>query len=184
MELIKATEKDFGLLATFYRYVTEHTASMTQYGRWIYGLHPTDQIILQYIRDGYLFYSSENGTIASAVAIVPFQTVEYHGAEWSSELADEEVGTVHILCVNPDLQGRGYSRQTMEAVEKLIRQSKLKAIRLDALSSNMPARKLYESIGYRSIGERHWYAENTGWTDFILYEKQLDKVQEERIKKR
>lgn len=50
----------------------------------------------------------------------------------------------------------------------------LKACRLDTLASNIPAQKLYEKLGFTYCGKQHWYAENTGWTDFYLYEYLLD----------
>ena len=43
-------------------------------------------------------------------------------------------------------------------------------IRLDALACNVPAHRLYESLGFQKRDVRHWYAENTGWVDFYLFE--------------
>lgn len=45
----------------------------------------------------------------------------------------------------------------------------------DTLASNIPAQKLYEKLGFTYSGKQHWYAENTGWTDFYLYELDLRK---------
>jgi len=45
-----------------------------------------------------------------------------------------------------------------------------KAVRLDALGSNTPAHALYESLGFIRRDICHWYANNTGWTDFYVYE--------------
>lgn len=176
MELIRAKDTDIALLTAFYRYVTVHTGTMAKFGRWVYGLHPTDQMIISYIHDGNMYYIAEDEKIISAVAAVPFQTEEYHGTAWKAELNDQEVGPVHLLCVHPDYQGQGYSRQVMKAVENLMHIMNKKAVRLDALVSNIPARNLYESIGYHLCGTKHWYAENTGWTDFVLYEKSITEL--------
>lgn len=46
----------------------------------------------------------------------------------------------------------------------------LEACRLDTLFSNIPAQKFYTKLGFAYIGKAHWYADNTGWTDFLLYE--------------
>ena len=45
-----------------------------------------------------------------------------------------------------------------------------KAVRLDALECNMPAHRLYESLGFRKFDVRCWYASNTGWINFYLFE--------------
>ena len=39
-------------------------------------------------------------------------------------------------------------------------------------TEDMPvhARRLYESLGFQKRDVRHWYAENTGWVDFYLFE--------------
>ena len=52
----------------------------------------------------------------------------------------------------------------------LITRKGLKAVRLDALACNTPAHRLYESLGFQKRDVRHWYAENTGWYDFYLFE--------------
>lgn len=44
-------------------------------------------------------------------------------------------------------------------------------IRLDALESNMPARHLYEKMGFEYRGKQFLYAPNTGETYFYFYEK-------------
>ena len=45
-----------------------------------------------------------------------------------------------------------------------------KAVRLDALVCNIPAHRLYESLGFQKRDQRRWYADNVGWIDFFLYE--------------
>lgn len=44
------------------------------------------------------------------------------------------------------------------------------AVRLDALESNIPARKMYEALGFQCRGKQNLYAENTGWTNFLFFE--------------
>ena len=44
MELIQAKATDFERITGFYRNVIDNTENMDIYGRWIYGLHPTDEM--------------------------------------------------------------------------------------------------------------------------------------------
>lgn len=46
----------------------------------------------------------------------------------------------------------------------------IKAIRLDVLGGNIPASKLYESMGFKYIETLKLFYEDTGLTDFLLYE--------------
>lgn len=173
MELIKAAECDFEKITGFYKSVVGGTENMSLYGRWIYGLHPNDAMISDYIRQGAMYYCEINGEIVSAVAVLPYQNEDYHGAKWESDLPDGDVATVHILCVNPRFQRRGIARETMLAVIEQAEIMQKKTIRLDALKCNLPAHRLYASLGFAVRDTKQWYAENTGPADFVLFEKNI-----------
>lgn len=170
MELIKAEEKDLPELARFYRNVIQNTKNMDIYAKWIYGKHPTDEMLLGYIREGAMYYCEKDGAVVCALAVTPYQSEDYHDTEWSVKAADNEVSVVHILCVDPMQQNKGIARETMGLVIELSRTDGKKAVRLDALSCNTPAQRLYESLGFVKKGQQRWYADNVGWTDFYLYE--------------
>ena len=61
----------------------------------------------------------------------------------------------------------------MEEAIDLSKRTGFKVVRLDALESNVLAHSLYESLGFLKRDERLWYAENTGWINFYLFEKLL-----------
>lgn len=145
---------------------------MELYAHWIYGLHPSDEMILGYISPENMFFSELDGKIASAVAVVSRQEKEYHDVPWKMNPADDEVSVVHILCVAPEFQKKGIAARTMRAVIEMSRESGKKAVHLDALKCNTPAR-LYESLGFSPAAERNWHTENAGQTDFVLYELEV-----------
>lgn len=172
-ELIKACENDFDKITSFYRAVTDNTETMSVCCRWIYGLHPSDDMILGYLREGAMYFVEEDGEIMSAVAMTPYQNEDYRAVNWADELKDvanDEVATVHLLAVNPSYQGRGIAHATMEAVNLLVKNMGKKAVRLDALDTNLPAQRLYESLGFMKRDIKKWYAANLGWADFLVYE--------------
>lgn len=169
MKLVKATEQDFQRITQFYRDVITRTGHMDTYARWVYGQHPTDEMIRGYIQAGAMYYCGEGGAIVSAVTVTS-QAEDYHGAAWLLCLEDDEVSVIHLLCVAPEWQGRGVARETMGLVTELSRKMGKKAVRLDALACNTPAHRLYISMGFQKRDQRRWYAENVGWTDFFLYE--------------
>ncbi len=49
----------------------------------------------------------------------------------------------------------------------------MKAIRLDVLKGNLPAEKLYSGLGFRYLHTLNMFYEDTGWTDYELYEYTL-----------
>ena len=122
---------------------------MPRYGRWIYGLHPTEEMVEDYVRQGVMYRLEDGQDIAAVVAVTPYQGEDYHGIDWQDELADDEVAVVHLLAVNPHFQKRGYARTAMKEVIELVREKSVKAVRLDALECNAPAHRLYESLGFK-----------------------------------
>ena len=57
-------------------------------------------------------------------------------------------GWINYLAVESDLQGLGYGRQLMEAVEEMIRARGCPKINLLVRTSNTEVIRFYESIGY------------------------------------
>lgn len=173
LKLIKAEPDDLDRLSSFYRSVIDNTPSMSVCCRWIYGLHPSDELIREYINTDTMYCTEADGQLLSALAAVPYQDESYHDTTWGITAVDDEVMTIHILGVHPACQGQGIARRTMAAAEALAGSLGKKAVRLDALKSNTPAQRMYEALGYVRRDEKRWYACNIGWTDFILYEKPL-----------
>ena len=170
MELIRASANDFERLTDFYRYVILNTENMDIYAKWVYGQHPTDEMIQKYIDEEAMYFCEIDGSIISAVAVTAYQGEDYHGTDWALPLSDDEAAVVHILCIDPKLQKQGVAKEIMRLVIELSKSMNKKAVRLDALSCNTPAHRLYEKLGFIRKGQKHWYADNVGWTDFYLYE--------------
>lgn len=135
----KCEISDLPRILDFYQLVIRETSDMPRYGRWIYGQHPTEGMIEDYVRKGVMYCSEEGQDITVAVAVTSYQTEDYHGIDWQAELTDDEVAVVHILAVNPHFQKCGYARKAMKEVIELAREKGLKAVRLDALECNAPA---------------------------------------------
>lgn len=168
MQLVLAD--DLATVRENYIEVIEHTKDMNIHARWIYGLHPTDSMIQSYIdrQEMYLFMDGKN--IAGMIAVTMYQGEDYHEVLWSQDLKDDEVACLHILAVPPAYQGKGVSKKMMAEIISFINENGKKALRLDVLASNTPARRMYERLRFEYRGKQNLYAENTGWTDFLFYE--------------
>lgn len=173
MTLKRATKQDFDRIRDFYIYVIDNTENMRDCCRWVYGLHPDDSMIRGFIDGGDMYYGESDGKIVAAVAVSQRQDAGYHGIPWQLPLADDETAVLHILCCDPARRRQGLAKELMTDVRDMCRGLGKKAIRLDALVSNTPARTLYESLGYNRIATGRLYARNTGLPDFVFYEKPL-----------
>ena len=171
MELFQAGEQDFLRLQEFYKNLIAKTPDMRQFCPWEYGVYPTDALLREHIDNGDLYYMERNGVILSALVLLPYQEENYAWENpWGAALEDDQVATVHMLGVNPEMQGQGIAHRSVEAAIQKAREMGKKAVRLDALSCNLPAQKLYRSMGFAEVGTACWQSANLGWTDFVLYE--------------
>lgn len=170
MRLVRACDEDFERLADFYRFVIDNTPDMKKYCRWIYGKHPTDEMISSYINCGAMYYVEADGELLAAVAVTQSQSDDYHPVDWEIIVKDDEVSVVHILCINPIKQKSGMAKELMREIIETAKDSGKKAVRLDALVGNDPAHRLYQSLGFKNRGIQNWYAANLGYADFALYE--------------
>lgn len=171
MELFQAGEQDFLGLQDFFKNLIAKTPDMRQFCPWEYGVYPTDALLREHIDNGDLYYMESNGAILAALVLLPYQEENYAWDNpWGAALEDDQVATVHMLGVNPEMQGQGIAHRAVEAAILKARKMGKKAVRLDALSCNLPAQKLYRSLGFAEVGTARWQSVNLGWTDFVLYE--------------
>ena len=173
LQLVKANAGDFIRVRDAYLDIIDHSPNLKQYARWEYGKHPTDEALMGFIGAGNLFLLMDGADIAGVAAITPGQGAEYHRVQWRVDAQDHEVMTLHLFGILPRYQGAGVGKTMMRRALGMAARDGMKAFRLDTLASNISAQRFYESLGFVFCGKQHWYAENTGWTDFCLYERAI-----------
>ena len=174
---------DFEMIRDRYISVASDTRDISRYARWIYGKHPTDETLRTYIANGEMYVLTDGGKTAGMAAVVMSQGKDYESVSWERKLENDRVATIHLLAVCPEYQGKHLGGRLLEEIARLAARNGKEAIRLDVLESNLPARRMYEKAGYSYRGKQRLYAENTGWTDFLFYEKALDHPASEEEKK-
>ena len=92
---------------------------------------------------------------------------------WNVSAPKNEITTLHLLAVDPKLQGRSIGFKLMKFAENLCRDRGDKVIRLDALPENVPGNKLYRKCGYHLVSKETRFYESAGYIGFNLYELAL-----------
>jgi ribosomal-protein-alanine N-acetyltransferase len=69
----------------------------------------------------------------------------------------ESEGHVFNIAVAPDCQSKGYGRSFLTGLIDEMKQADAKKILLEVRQSNLPARHLYESLGFVAYGTRQGY---------------------------
>lgn len=151
------------------KYLTEHV----NYPRWMYKNYPSTPFAREMTDAECLFVCKEGNEIVGAFALDEDRSNEYATVHWSVTLEPNKYLVCHALAIAAPLQGRGLGKQIVQYMIDYAKQHGYKAIRLDVVPDNYPARKLYESFGFRFVGD---YDLGRGYEHiplFSLYELNL-----------
>ena len=97
----------------------------------------------------------------------------YVGCPWSIDCGSDEVLIPHALAVNPVMQGKGIGKIVVEHIVNLAKAKHKKAVRLDVLGACRAAERLYVSCGFRFVEAKDMFYEDTGLTEYKMFELNL-----------
>ena len=141
---------------------------------WIKNVYPSQNFIYDSITNNEIIIAEIDNNIAGVMIINHESTTGYEKVKWKTTGTKNEIVIIHAFGVSPHFQNQGIASKMLTYVIKKSKESQIKAIRLDVLASNLPAQKLYTKIGFVFIDTMQLFYENTGTTDFLLYELILD----------
>lgn len=97
--------------------------------------------------------------------------LEEDGALAGYALMSIAAGEAHLLnlCVDPELQGRGFGRRLLELLLHRAAQRGARTIYLEVRPTNERALRLYRGAGFDEIGHRKgYYPDGTGREDAVV----------------
>lgn len=165
-----AKAEEYEKVSAFYDTVIEGMKGKEFKPGWETGVYPAPEFLRSSVENGELYIGEEDGRWVAAMVLNHSVTDGYETVRWAVDAAPEEVLVVHALCTLPGLQGKGVARELMGHVLRIAREMGQKAIRLDVLNGNVPALRLYTSVGFEYRDTIKLFYEDTGLTDFLLYE--------------
>ena len=176
MTFQKASESDFHIIQKFYWDVIDdiHSNNVNNENLgWEKEVYPSDDFIQRSLINGELYTLTENDTLLACVILNSEHNEGYDGCAWSIACNSDEVLTPHTLAVNPRFQGTGIGKVVVENILNIARSEHKKAVRLDVIAAYKPAERLYVSCGFRFVEAKEMYYEDTGWTEYKLFEFNL-----------
>lgn len=157
---------DANQVLTLFKACTRHMQSQNIF-QWD-ELYPTLDIVIEDIRRQSSFGWLEEGRLDGVITLNEAQDPEYQGLDWKDDRG--RILVIHRLAVNPERQRCGVGRSLMDFAEDYARGHGYSSIRLDAYNGNSRALRLYESRGYRKVGQVRFPRRNM---PFNCYEKIL-----------
>lgn len=173
MRIVKADSGQFQSVRAFYHAVIDGVGESTDSVGWKKDIYPSPDFLKDSICNGELFLATEGETIVGAFVLNHQYNSEYRMFQWPTEADDKEITVIHALAVHPACTGRGIAKQMVQFAVDFARERQQKVIRLDVLRGNLRAEKLYTGMGFQYLHTLPMFYEDTGWTDFQLYEYRL-----------
>ena len=166
----KCNLQDYLKVRSFYHSLIDEMKDSEFYIGWKKDIYPSPEFLKESIEQGNLYIGFEQDQIAAAMILNHECNDSYERFQWPTQAEKEEVMVIHALGVHPLYSGKGYAKQLVEFAIKIASENSQKVIRLDVLEGNVPAEKLYKSMGFTYLHTLPMYYEDTGWTNYELYE--------------
>ena len=173
MDIRLAGTGDLPAVLGFYEEMIDAQAGAKHSPRWTKGVYPSEGDLREHIAGERMFLGFRAGELSAAMALTRSDLEGYDAVPWRVEAAPEEVFFLHLLAVHPRAARRGLGREMVSFAMDRARSRGARALRLDVIKDNLPALRLYASLGFSAVGENRLYYEDIGWTEFILMEYAL-----------
>lgn len=170
LSLRPAEREEYEKVKSFYYELIDEMQDAEYHPKWQKGIYPEDSYIKSSVEKGQMYLTEADGKIIGAMILNHSVTDGYETANWGVDASENEVTVIHALGVLPMYSNQGVGRfMTLEAL-KIAKADSQKAVRLDVLEGNLPAEKLYKSVGFSFVQKVKLFYEDTGLCNFDLYE--------------
>lgn len=169
----KAVSTDLPAISAIYEAILDREEQGPVYTNWQRGKYPTVDTARGALDAGTLYVGEDAGVLWGVVNLNGEQLPEYDAIPWSIPAEREQVGVIHTLCIHPAQSGKGLARQMVAFCEEESRRLGKTVIRLDTWEGNLPANRLYPSLGYRYAGAAEFFFMGFIQETLNCYEKLL-----------
>lgn len=170
MKIQKCEIGDLEAVAKLYDKVTLYLTKNVNYPKWRYGDYPSADSVKKAISDGVQFMCSKDNEVLGAFILNDNPEGDYSKGDWKIKLNRGEYLIIHTLAVNPELSKQGIGKAMVLYAVSYAKEHGFKAIRLDVVPENIPARRLYEKLGFTFAGEKDLGRSIDDIPTFALYE--------------
>ncbi len=170
MQIRKCRDDEISSTGAFYDNVVEYLDAHINYPKWVYREYPSEEYARAMTARGCQYVCENDGRTVAAFVLNRDPEGSYQMGRWSRQLEDGEYMVIHALAVDPSLQGTGIGRDIISFCIDTAKADGAKAIRLDIVPGNIPAKKLYESFGFSYVGDEDVRPDIEHIPAFSLYE--------------
>ena len=151
MKIQICREADVAAAGAFYDGVVLWLDHHINYPKWMYKIYPSESWVKQMTETGEQYICVDGKKIVGAFVLNADPQGNYRKGNWSLDLPDGDYMVLHALAIDPELQGRGLGAEVVRFCTEKAKAEGYKALRLDIVPGNIPAKKLYEKTGFRYV---------------------------------
>ncbi|MBR4150422.1 MAG: GNAT family N-acetyltransferase [Firmicutes bacterium] len=166
----KAENNDYPAVKQFYYDITDDLETYEYALGWQKDVYPGQELLKGAVAAGDLYMVYQDGALAACMIVNHEYNDGYEGVRWSVEASDEELLVIHALGVRQAFSRHGLAKDMVRFVIDKGRTEGMKTLRLDVLEGNIPAEKVYTALGFQYVSTVRMFYEDTGWTNFRLFE--------------
>lgn len=153
MKIQKCHEADVAAVGAFYDQVVQWLDEHINYPKWMYRIYPSEKWAREMTAAGAQYICTDNQKLIAAFVLNDDPQGNYQKGRWSRDLPDGSYMVLHALAIAPEMQGRGIGAKIVRFCEEKAKAEGYKALRVDIVPGNLPARRLYEKSGFRYAGD-------------------------------
>ena len=166
MRIQRANSKQFQPVRAFYHAVIDGVGDSTDSVGWKKDIYPSPDFLKNSIGNGELYIAAEGETIVGAFVLNHQYNSEYRTVQWPTKAEDAEITVIHALGVHPAHTGKGIAKQMVQFAVDFARERV-------GVPFAVGRDKLYTGMGIQYLHTLPMFYEDTGWTEFQLYEYRL-----------
>ena len=171
MEIRKCLESDIARTGEFYDKVVKWLDEHMNYPLWKYRIYPCERYAREMALSGGQYICEEDGAVIAAFALDNDPPGSLQQECWSRSLVDGSYLVIHAMAIDPQMQKHGLGSEIVRFCIDKARSDGYKAIRVDVVPTNIPARRFFEKNGFSYAGDLDLGIDNI--PAFSLYELNL-----------
>ena len=171
---IRCRPAQFDAVMALYERTVADLERTVNYPKWTKD-HPGRDYVKDAIEKGEQFACMIGSSILGAVVLNEDPEGNYALGHWSRALKSGEYLVVHLLAADPAYKKQGIGAFLVDHAVSYAEENGYRAIRLDIVPENIPAKNLYISKGFTSAGIADLRPEIEEIPLFELYELNLDR---------
>lgn len=173
MQIRKCLEADVIPAGKFYDSVVTWLESTINYPRWIRNVYPSVETVRAMTKEGSQYICVNGEKIIGAFALNTSPQGSYWKGQWKRTVDDGSYMVLHAMAADPAIHRQGTGSEIIRFCIGRAKSQGYKAIRIDVVPDNYPARALFEKNGFTYAGDADLELNIGNIPVFSLYELNL-----------